>query len=158
MEKILGQKAFPANREQLAPMLAYVATHAGGELLPEPCRLRIQLAVEEAAVNIVQYAYEQGGEITLRVLRKKRQFVVELIDSGFPYNPLLSADPDITAALAEREAGGLGIFFIRRFVDEVYYRRKNKQNILGLSMNVDKEEQRSKTGTQRQEHLLHGCT
>lgn len=140
MEKILGQKVFSADQEQLNSIIEYVKIQAADNPLSEQARFRVQLAVEEAAANIIQYAYKECcGKIIVRVLRKNHQFVVEFIDYGIPYNPLLKEAPDCTSTLEEREVGGLGIFFICQFVDDVYYQRKDNQNILGLIMNLEQE-------------------
>jgi anti-sigma regulatory factor (Ser/Thr protein kinase) len=64
------------------------------------------------------------------------RLTVSFLDSGQPYNPLAREDPDTTLALAERPIGGLGVFLIKRLMDEVAYRFEAGQNILTISKGV----------------------
>ncbi len=94
----------------------------------------IQLAVEEALVNVFSYAYDaQDGEVEL-VCRvgQDGQLTIEIIDTGIPFDPLIKEDPDIHADLTDRKVGGLGVFFIKKVMDEVHYKRQDDQNILTL--------------------------
>lgn len=94
----------------------------------------IRLAVEEALVNIFKYAYpEKAGDVALRcVVDDDQRFVIEIEDSGIPFNVLAVTEPAITAPLSERKVGGLGIHLIRKFMDEVEYRREEGKNLLRL--------------------------
>ena len=95
--------------------------------------MQLELAVEEAVVNICLYAYEvPPGELLVRVDSAEGQFVVELIDEGVPFDPLGVEEPDLVAPAGERQVGGLGIFLVRRVMDEVAYRRDGSSNILRL--------------------------
>ncbi len=58
--------------------------------------------------------------------------VLEISDSGSPFDVLSLADPDTTSDIMERHIGGLGIHFIRKLSDNVSYRRENGRNILRL--------------------------
>ena len=60
------------------------------------------------------------------------RFIIEIIDSGIPFDVTATPDPDVTAGIQEREPGGLGIFFMKKMMDEVRYRRENDRNILTL--------------------------
>ena len=57
-------------------------------------------------------------------------------DNGKPYNPLNAEEPDVTASAEERSIGGLGIFMVRKMMDNVEYMYKDGQNILTLTVNV----------------------
>jgi len=59
-------------------------------------------------------------------------FVTEIVNYGLPFDITATPDPDVTKGLKERQLGGLGIFFIRKFVDEVDYRSEGNANILRL--------------------------
>ena len=95
---------------------------------------RIELAVEEALVNIVRHAYLGKPEkIHLKVIhhpQKKVEIVIE--DGGPPFDPLSTKLPDVSGNLEEREIGGLGIMMMRQNMDEVKYQRKGKSNVLTL--------------------------
>lgn len=100
-------------------------------------RLRIQMdvAVEEVFVNIASYAYgENSGDATVIVDfdEDPKAIRVTFIDSGIPYNPLEKEDPDITLSSEERQIGGLGIYMVKKSMDDVLYEYKDGQNILTI--------------------------
>lgn len=97
--------------------------------------MQIDVAVEELFVNIAQYAYAPGiGVATIRLEIQEDPFVVVItfIDNGIPYNPLAKEDPDITLSAEERPIGGLGIYMVKKSMDEVSYEYKDGQNILRI--------------------------
>ena len=94
------------------------------------------LAIEEAFVNVCNYAYpDHKGLIEVSCDKVDDSLVVEISDKGIPFNILLLPDPDISLDIADREIGGLGGYFIRRFTDSVSYRREDEKNILRLVVN-----------------------
>ena len=68
-----------------------------------------------------------------------RDFVVEIADSGIPFDILSLPDPDTTAEIMDREIGGLGVYFIRKMTDEVSYRRLDGRNILRVVLHTQKD-------------------
>lgn len=98
---------------------------------------RVQLAVEEALVNIIRYAYEgQAGDIELRCgISDDQRFVIEILDSGTPFDVRTLPKPDIQCSIKDRKIGGLGGFFIQRMVDELLYRREGDKNVLTMFIN-----------------------
>ena len=99
---------------------------------------KIELAAEEALVNIFHYAYpERPGDVEMICQVDRGRFIIEIIDSGIPFDVTAMPDPDVTAGIEERELGGLGIFLIRRMMDEVRYRREDNRNILTLIIQKD---------------------
>jgi serine/threonine-protein kinase RsbW len=83
----------------------------------------IQVAVDEACANIVQHAYAgmEAGDMEISCHVAGRTFVVRVHDWGKSFSPDDVADPDVDAPLEERILGGLGLFFIRQFMDEVRF-------------------------------------
>ena len=82
----------------------------------------VQLVVDEACTNIMQYAYgDEGGTISIHCQRVDDDFVVSIRDRGKPFDPNSVVPPDLGADLSERKIGGLGIFFMHRMMDEVSY-------------------------------------
>lgn len=109
----------PENLARLAEFITQVAANFG---LTDQEAYNIQMAVDEAVTNIIEHAYDGGeGPIEISVERRGDDFVVILRDQGAPFDPEAIADPDINASLEEREIGGLGLYFMRRLMDEVSF-------------------------------------
>lgn len=97
----------------------------------------LDLVVEELFVNVTRYAYRDGGSgvVELRFsLPAEGVLRVEIADQGTAYNPLTREDPDLTAKLAERRVGGLGVFLVRRIAEGLTYRRDDGWNRLQFEM------------------------
>jgi anti-sigma regulatory factor (Ser/Thr protein kinase) len=95
----------------------------------------IQLATDEAASNIIEHAYEgvTDGVLDLSCGMDGDAIRIVLIDYGEPYDPSAIPMPDIKADLSERKIGGLGIFLMRKLMDEVHYEPKaDKSNVLTM--------------------------
>jgi serine/threonine-protein kinase RsbW len=124
----------PAQPVAVAEGIAFVVQRASAVGIPSKRVAEIELAVEEALVNICQYAYvDSPGTVEIRCSRNEtRQFLIELIDTGQPFNILTLPPPDLTAEVK----GGLGVLFIRTFMDHVTYRRDGNQNILQLAVQL----------------------
>ncbi|HDZ91393.1 MAG TPA: ATP-binding protein [Deltaproteobacteria bacterium] len=123
-----------AGLEYLEELIAFVAGHAETAGFP-PSRIReIELAAEEALVNVFKYAYpETGGDVVVNCgLTDEGRLQLEISDRGIPFNMLHVPDPDLTADIPERRIGGLGIFFIKKMTDEARYQRQGKTNNLTL--------------------------
>jgi serine/threonine-protein kinase RsbW len=127
------EQVFEASVEKTPDVIAFIAGHAGDWGLHPQRLMQLELAVEEAVVNICLYAYEiPPGELLVRISPGEKRFVVELVDEGVPFDPLAVEEPDLRAAAAERAVGGLGIFLVRRVMDEVAYSRDDTRNVLRL--------------------------
>lgn len=100
----------------------------------------INLAVEEALVNSISYAYKEGerGEITLSAKYDSQlaEAVFELSDKGVQFNPVDAPDVDTALSLEKRQIGGLGIFLVKELMDEVSYRYSDRKNILTMKKRV----------------------
>ena len=101
-------------------------------------QMQVDLSIEEIFVNIASYAYgDETGKAEISVENNSGEIIIELKDSGIPYNPLEKADPDITLTAQEREIGGLGIFLTKKNMDSVSYSYENNQNILRMTKNIN---------------------
>jgi len=103
---------------------------------PAKTLAQICIVIDELMSNIANYAYAPGsGELSLRVDTKDnpRRVQLDFIDSGLAYDPLSNRDPDTGLPAEEREIGGLGIFMVKKMVDEIRYSRENGQNILTVT-------------------------
>ena len=124
-----------ARRENLSQVLAFVDEQLEQADCPMRSQLQIDIAVEEIFVNIASYAYNPNvGAATILTEVEQDPLTVTLtfMDSGVPYDPLAKADPDVSLSAEERQIGGLGIFMVKKSMDEVRYRYENGQNILTL--------------------------
>lgn len=97
--------------------------------------MQIELVIEEIFVNIASYAYKDNvGEVTLCKSFEDNPPTLNLVfmDSGEKYNPLEHEDPDTTLGVEDRDIGGLGIFLVKKNVDEISYNYTDGQNILSI--------------------------
>ncbi len=129
------EKTFAASMDTIPDIVGFVSETASAMGVHPKRVMHLELAVEEAAVNICSYAYEiPPGEVTIRISRETEVVRIELVDAGVPFDPLAADAPDIRSELENREVGGLGIFLIRRMLDEVHYSRSGDRNILSLAV------------------------
>ena len=100
---------------------------------------KIQLAVEEAVVNVIDYAYPTGviGEITLKVFADGQWMSFVIIDSGVAFDPTERKKADITLSAEDRPIGGLGILLLRELMDSINYERTGGKNILTLKKQIN---------------------
>jgi sigma-B regulation protein RsbU (phosphoserine phosphatase) len=125
----------PAVTQNLNVVLDFINKHLQEAGCPAKTYTHITLAVEEIFINIANYAYHPGmGDATIRceVNRDSAVAVIQFMDSGFPYNPLEKADPDISLPAEGRNIGGLGIFLVKKNMDRIEYEYKNGKNILTI--------------------------
>ncbi len=91
------------------------------------------LAVEEVYVNIVKYAYAGSlGKITIDCCINEDSLILEIKDEGVSFNPLELPEPYLASSVEKRKMGGLGVFLMRRFIDDVKYEKRGKYNVLTL--------------------------
>jgi len=91
------------------------------------------MAAEEIFINIASYAYSPGvGLAWINASVKDGTITIEFRDRGYPFDPLAKRDPDVTLSAEKRQVGGLGIFMVKKIMDEVSYRRENGENILTI--------------------------
>ncbi len=96
---------------------------------------QIDVAIDEIFANIASYAYKDGvGTATVQVDFTENPTTVSIafIDEGFPFNPLENDDPDVTLSAEERGIGGLGIFIVKKTMNNVIYERKDNKNIITI--------------------------
>lgn len=106
---------------------------------PMKAQMQIDIAIDELFGNIARYAYTPDtGEATVRVevTESPLAVIITFIDHGVPYDPLAKEDPDTTLSAEEREIGGLGIFMVKKSMDQISYEYKNGQNILRIKKNL----------------------
>ena len=103
---------------------------------PMKAQMQIDIAIDELMSNIICYAYEtpENETVTVRfdVTDDPHAVRITFLDHGVPYNPLEKEDPDITLSAEERQIGGLGIFMVKKSMDEVLYEHRDGQNVLTI--------------------------
>lgn len=98
----------------------------------------IILAFEEVFVNILKYNEDKDDlEIDIKVRDDSKNFDVEISDNGVGFDPLKKEDPDITLDITQREAGGLGIFILKKITDRVDYKYENGHNVLTFGVKLN---------------------
>ncbi len=91
-------------------------------------------SVDEACANIIEHGYEfKDGSITLKAIVKNNSLTIELIDQGKSFDPKLVADPELYQYVNDRKKGGLGIFIMKRLLDEIDYQQTKEGNVLRLT-------------------------
>lgn len=103
--------------------------------LPMPIVMNLNLCLEEALTNVIFYAYQDSGKHSINISIQYVDDKVNLLikDEGKPFNPLEEAkEPDTEANVEDRQIGGLGVFFIKQFMDEVKYQRVGDFNQLNM--------------------------
>ena len=106
---------------------------------PMKAQMQIDIAIDELFGNIAHYAYNpEIGKATVRVevIEDPLAVTITFIDNGVPYDPLAKADPNTTLSAEEREIGGLGIYMVKKSMDEITYEYKDGQNILAIKKNL----------------------
>ena len=97
------------------------------------------VAIDELFGNIAHYAYspETGpATVGVEVRENPMAVIITFMDHGIPYDPLEKEDPDVTLSLEERQIGGLGIYMVKKSMDEITYEYKDGQNILKIKKNL----------------------
>jgi len=102
--------------------------------LPVDLTMTLNLVIEEAFTNVVNYAFQDESfhDIELVIQKIDNRLVISLKDDGVAYDPTLNSDPDISTSARDRKIGGLGIFLIKKMMDKVSYERSGETNILTM--------------------------
>ena len=137
MEKQERKLTVDATLTSLDEVVVFVEDSLSTTSCPMKLTMQVALCIEELFVNVASYAYEnRQGVCTIRLETQHTDtdgiVFIELTDSGKPFNPLEKEDPDITLSADEREIGGLGIYMVKKSMDQVTYDYCNQKNVLRL--------------------------
>jgi sigma-B regulation protein RsbU (phosphoserine phosphatase) len=127
------------NDVQEVPALAiFVGSICEDMRFNELTTARVNLAIEEAVVNVMNYAYPDGKRATilLEVVADDDTLTFELRDDGRPFDPTQVAEVDITLPASQRTVGGLGIHLVRQYMDTIRYERVGNQNVLTMTKDI----------------------
>ena len=137
MTKSPRQLTLPACLENLEPFQEFITDCARDHALPADRIPKLQLASEEALMNVFSYAYpdDAPGNVTVRCCcENTNELLISFEDSGAAFDVLSVENPDTDLSLEDRNIGGLGIFFIKQMTDAAWYARKENKNILTFRM------------------------
>ena len=124
-----------ATKENLLEVSAFVEGYLEKLDCPMKAMMQISVAVEEIYINIASYAYGDStamAEILIDHDQALNSVSITFKDSGVPYDPLAKEDPDITLSAEERAIGGLGIFMVKKSMDDMKYKYEDGKNVLTI--------------------------
>lgn len=100
---------------------------------------QLRLAVEEAVVNVIEYAYpiDSEGDIIINMMYDGNILRFQIIDTGVAFDPTTKQRTDTTLSAEDRQIGGLGILLVRELMDSINYERIDGKNILTLTKNIN---------------------
>lgn len=131
-----------AKVENLSSVLEFVDTELEMNDCSMKTQMQIDVAVEELFVNVAHYAYTpEIGDVTLIMDVEEtedgsKKAVITFKDSGMPFDPTVKEDPDVTLSAQERQIGGLGIYMVKKSMDEMKYIYDEGQNVLTITKTI----------------------
>jgi anti-sigma regulatory factor (Ser/Thr protein kinase) len=133
---------FPANFDQLDSIRQFAAQAAMDAGLDNTTIAAVEMAMDEACSNIIEHAYDgvQSGEIECTCDKDAHDFTIVVRDHGQPFDVTGIPEPDLSAPLEDRPIGGLGIFLMRKLMDEVHYERLGESgNLLTMAKHIQQK-------------------
>lgn len=128
------KKKFNASMDELNNVLKFIDDGIK-DIKDSKLLKKFNLVVEEIFVNIVSYAYsdnDTNNTVTISIKDNVDKTIITFIDSGKHFNPLIKDDPDLSLSVDERPIGGLGIYLVKKMMDNVEYEYKDNKNILTI--------------------------
>lgn len=124
----------PAHINYLPELRKFIARLASKYRFSQSETNALTISVDEACTNIIKHGYQNRpmGSITMNVQIRKDRLEVELIDYGISFDPNLVSDPNLSHYVQCGKKGGLGIFIMKKFLDEIHYVTAGQKNILRL--------------------------
>ena len=99
--------------------------------------LKLQLAMDEAITNIIEYGcQDKAGVIKIVCNLSAKEITLIIEDNAKPFNPLTVKEPELSSDVEKRKIGGLGVFIMKKMMDEVSYEFRNGKNILTLKKKI----------------------
>ncbi len=131
---------FSAEIHELPNMLKWVREQLRKVPFSSSEKNKLEVAAEEILVNIINYAYDDGkGKIELESKIDENAITFYFKDFGKPFDPLKNEKPVLKSLSVDyKDIGGLGIFFVKKFIDKVSYQYEKGANILIISQNINK--------------------
>ena len=128
----------PNDVQEVPKLAAFVDEICEAAGMDMATAMQMNLAIEEAVVNVMEYAYPAGTKGEVRIEAQVHDTYVEftLSDDGMPFNPTKKGEVDTTLSAEERSIGGLGIMLVKHYMDSVIYKYVDSQNVLTLRKNL----------------------
>lgn len=125
----------PATVENIETVTDFINVELELADCPMKAQMQIDIAIDELFSNIANYAY--GGKtgeatVSVEITEEPVSAIITFEDFGMPYDPLAAEDPDTTLSAEERPTGGLGVFMVKKSMDEVFYEYRDGKNILKI--------------------------
>ena len=138
---MLNLKEYTADAmiENIPAVISIIDEWLEGLSCPTKAQMQIDVAVDELMANIAHYAYTPDkGKVTIQTEYDEISGIASItfIDRGIPFNPLKMEEPDVSLPASEREIGGLGIFLVRKTMDQMEYRREDGCNMLTIRKKI----------------------
>ena len=132
--------AVPADAAQLTVLTRFLQEFAVAVALDAAQVSTFELALEEIFMNIVMHGSRPGlaPRVQVSLDRDAESVTMTVEDDGPEFDPLSLPPPDVTASLADRKVGGLGVFLVRKMMDSVSYARIAGRNQLRMSKRLDR--------------------
>lgn len=131
------EETFTRNLDELHRVFSFLDSFSQASDVDMSVSLPVRLAVEELFTNMVKYNKDSRSDITLSVDRSGDAVTIVLTDFDTePFDITSTGEVDITASLDERTPGGLGIHLVKRMVDEIHYRYKDRVSQITLIKSV----------------------
>ena len=135
--EVTGTITLPAELENLPQAMSLINEELDSRLCPLEIRHKVAIALEELFVNVCHYAYaeqDEPGKVTISYVYTPDppSIYIELRDNGAPFNPLTRRDPTKPKSIQEAKIGGLGIFMVKKSMDEFVYDRDGDFNVVGI--------------------------
>ncbi len=128
----------PNDIETIPQLNEFIDAVAEEVALDMSLAMSLNLAIEEAVVNVMEYAYPDGekGNVEIEVTVDEGWLTFIISDSGIAFDPTSKEDADTTLSAEERPIGGLGIFLVKKLMDTIEYQRTDGKNVLTLRKNI----------------------
>lgn len=130
----MPKETFQAKFEFLDEIRDFVGNIARQNSFSDKEVYNIQLASDEAASNIIEHAYEgvTTGRLDIDCHMEGAVIVIVMTDKGKPFDVSTVKEPNLKADLSEREIGGLGVYLMRKLMDDVHYESTANGNLLTM--------------------------
>ena len=130
---MMRELTLPATVENIETVTDFVNEYLDEVGCPMKVQMQVAVVIDEIFSNIAHYAYAPSvGDVTVSVAANKETKVLMLsfADRGVAYNPLVKEDPDVTLSAEERQIGGMGIFMVKKLMDDITYEYVEGRNVL----------------------------